>query len=231
MPRSAIRTFLLSAVATLAFAAPAAADCEGADVRPVAGNAFALSQTTVCLLNEQRAANGLGPLSQNALLAVAASGHNRNMIVQSFFDHTGRDGSTIQDRIGATGYLIANAAWTIGENLAWGTGSLGSPRAIVSSWMKSDGHRRNILNTDFLEIGIAVDFGVPDRALLALPGATYTTEFGTVAPPPPPAAAEPAPARPASVRRPHAKPKAKKVVCKTRKQKRTRACKRRTRRR
>ena len=167
----------------LAFAAPAAA-CEGADVRPAAGNTFALGQTTESLINEQRAANGLGPLGQNALLAVAAAGHNHNMIVQSFFDHTGRDGQ--HDPGSDRRHRLSDRQCCLDDRREPRLGNrlVGQPardRQLMDEVRRPSPQHQN---TDFREIGIAVEFGVPDRALLALPGATYTTEFGTVAPPP-----------------------------------------------
>jgi uncharacterized protein YkwD len=67
----------------------------------------------------------------------------------------------------------------IGENIAWGTDYLSTPREIVRAWMNSTPHRKNILYTDFREIGIGVVLGVPDPALGD--GATYSTEFGVKA--------------------------------------------------
>jgi uncharacterized protein YkwD len=64
----------------------------------------------------------------------------------------------------------------VGENIAWGSQELATPRSIVNGWMHSPGHRANILNRRFREIGIGVSRGAPepgfDRA------ATYATDFG-----------------------------------------------------
>ena len=63
----------------------------------------------------------------------------------------------------------------LGENLEWGTGALATPRGALESWMKSPGHRANILRRSFRELGVGVVLGVPvgDTA-----GATYTVDFG-----------------------------------------------------
>jgi len=63
----------------------------------------------------------------------------------------------------------------VGENIAWGSGSLATPREIERGWMRSPRHRANILSQRFREIGAGVAAGTPERA----GGATYTTDFGT----------------------------------------------------
>ena len=65
----------------------------------------------------------------------------------------------------------------IGENLAWGSGERSTPRSIVRAWMNSAGHRHNILNGRFREIGIGVVDSSPVST--ANRGATYTTTFGS----------------------------------------------------
>ena len=66
----------------------------------------------------------------------------------------------------------------IGENLAWGTLSLATPRAIVAAWLASPGHLANILEARYLETGIGVSPAVPVLAERRRPGATYAQEFG-----------------------------------------------------
>ena len=100
------------------------------------------------------------------------------MVDQLYFAHDGRDGSQPADRIRAAGYLSSGGAWRIGENLAWGTGELATPRAIVSAWMASPGHRANILQPAYREIGFGVVAGNP--AARGTGGATFVTEFGVV---------------------------------------------------
>ena len=66
----------------------------------------------------------------------------------------------------------------LGENLAWGTGALATPRSIMQAWMNSAGHRQNILNREFREFGVGVAAGNPS-ARDGL-GATYANEFGVL---------------------------------------------------
>jgi uncharacterized protein YkwD len=66
--------------------------------------------------------------------------------------HTGPDGSTMSSRVDAAGYLWS----TLGENIARGQSDAA---AVMDAWMNSPGHRANILNCSFKEIGIGVHFG------------------------------------------------------------------------
>ena len=68
--------------------------------------------------------------------------------------------------------------WSLGENIAWGTGRLATAAQIHRSWMNSPGHRANILQRSFREIGIGIETGVPVRLSAAQSGATYTADFG-----------------------------------------------------
>ena len=89
------------------------------------------------------------------------------MVDHQYFAHEGRDGSQPAERIRATGYLSGGGAWRIGENLAWGTGDLASPRAIMAAWMHSPGHRANILQPQYRQIGFGVIAGNPNCARTA----------------------------------------------------------------
>ena len=64
----------------------------------------------------------------------------------------------------------------VGENLAFGKASQTAPKAVVEAWMKSPGHRSNILYRGFEEVGIGIALGVPESG--EAEGATYTTGFG-----------------------------------------------------
>ena len=78
------------------------------------------------------------------------------------------------DRLDA-GYARRYDGWQLGENLAWGTGALASPRGVMAAWMDSPGHRHTILRRGYREVGFGVRLGVPrDDGI----GATYTADFG-----------------------------------------------------
>ncbi len=154
----------------------AGASCQNTDIMPSADTLPTVVASTLCLLNGERRDAGLKPLSQNAKLASAAIAHSREMVDKQYFDHVGKDGKDPTDRIRGAGYIPNVGAWTVGENLAWGTGSLATPKEIVKAWMNSTGHRENILRPTFKEIGFGVVVGNPRSDNGS--GATYTTTFG-----------------------------------------------------
>lgn len=170
---------LAAAVAVCALAAPASAlaDCPGADVVPDAGSLTSAGQSTLCLLNEQRAGQGLRALTEDKRLTDASVAYSKRMVAEQFFDHVAPNGSSLVQRLTGVGYISDDVNWSAGENIAWGQGDLSTPRSIVTAWMNSPGHRANILNGDFTQIGLGLAVGSPvDPAW----GATYTTDFGAL---------------------------------------------------
>jgi uncharacterized protein YkwD len=174
MPRRVL--LALAAVAAL-LALPAsshAAACRGANLAPSAQHAAQMRQATLCLLNRQRARHGLPRLRAQRALSHAAARYARQMVRHRFFDHVSPAGSTMAQRIKRTNYLRDTRGWSLGENLAWGAGSRATPRQIVAAWMRSAGHRRNILSGGFREVGVGIAMGAPTGGA----GATYVNEFG-----------------------------------------------------
>ena len=99
------------------------------------------------LVNVEREARNLHPLSYNQELTVAARRHSQDMGDQNYFDHTSLDGKKFYERITDAGYHYQ----TCGENIAAG---LTTPATVVDGWMNSDGHRANILDPDYCDIGV-----------------------------------------------------------------------------
>jgi uncharacterized protein YkwD len=113
---------------------------------PAAAVSVAQQGQIGALLNAQRSAQGLGPLSEDRTLSRAARAYAQDMVTHSYFSHTGRDGSSFVDRAQAAGYSCVSA-----ENLAEGQRT---EVDVVTAWMNSSGHRRNILLGDAAEYGI-----------------------------------------------------------------------------
>ena len=129
------------------------------------------------LLNEARAAgqqcgntfyDPVGPVEWNDLLEDAALMHSEDMAAGQFLNHTGSDGSRPGDRMKEAGY-----SWsTYGENIASGQGSV---QAAMNSWLNSEGHCKNIMNSSFKEFALACRKNPKARW-----GGTYWTQiFGT----------------------------------------------------
>ncbi len=135
-----------------------------------------LARAAVCLINNRRTARGLSRLRINNRLSKAAKWHTHDMVHRSYFGHVSRRGRDVVDRLYGARYLGGRISWAVGENLAWGSGNRGTPREIVRAWMNSPGHRQNMLDRRFREIGIGVIANGPVRT--DLPAATYTTTFG-----------------------------------------------------
>jgi uncharacterized protein YkwD len=176
--RASASLLLLGLVAIGAPSASAATVCASADALPTQASAKKLATATVCLVNQERTKRGLKPLRVNRRLSKAAAGHARDMVNRDYFSHDSAGGGSFVDRIKRAGYVAANAFPSLGEDLAAGSGTLGSARAIVKSWMESPGHRANILNRKFREMGIGVVLGMPGGDD-GMGSATYAIDFGS----------------------------------------------------
>ena len=152
--------------------------CSGADALPGQAAGDDLRDATLCLMNAERTARGLGRLQAEPLLGRVAGSYARQMVRGRFFDHTSPGGSTMLARIRSTSYLHDVSSWSVGENLAWGSGSLATPRAAVRAWMQSAEHRANLLDRHFADVGIGVAAGAPIALDPGELGGTYVTDFG-----------------------------------------------------
>ena len=164
---------------TVTSAAPGAA-CEGAGLQPTEADLAVVRAATLCLVNRERDSHGQGPLATNSDLQNAAQGHSESMASGAYFEHTGPGGSFLE-RIRESGYLPGpNALYSVGENIAYGSLRDATPEAIVAAWMASPGHRANILNSAFREVGIGVVPRLPPSLGGGEAGAMYTEDFGVV---------------------------------------------------
>ena len=181
MPRSSLARIVLLA-ATVACLAALGAGATAATAAPKPTRTIAaddrLETTVLAELNAIRRAHGLTPLRQSKPLADAAGSHSRDMARFGFFKHESRDGSAFWHRVkrfyGSRGY----GNWSVGENLLWSTTGIDARRA-VELWMKSPGHRKNILTARWREIGLSA------VVVAAAPGVyggrdvvILTTDFG-----------------------------------------------------
>lgn len=136
------------------------------------GDRFALKVLT--LTNDYRRSFGLAPLRLNPVLSAIAQSHSQDMASNDFFDHVDSNGSTVFDRFLQGGYAYRSG----GENIAAG---FSTPKSVVNAWIKSPGHRANLLAPFFQEMGVGFvhlpsdpgkiklryywtqDFGVPEN--------------------------------------------------------------------
>ena len=108
-----------------------------------------LEQQVVDLVNQQRAAHGLGMVSSNWELCRVARYKSQDMIDKGYFDHTSPTYGSPFRMMEAFG-IKSSAA---GENIAYGQRT---PQAVMNDWMNSPGHRANILSPSYNQIGVGV---------------------------------------------------------------------------
>jgi uncharacterized protein YkwD len=162
-----------AAAAVSAPPSPAQAACKGKAAEPESISVSRAERAVFCLLNRQRARRDIPRLDRHKQLDGPSRAHSRYMVAHRCFDHECPGEPDLAERLDA--YLSRDGR-TWGENIAWGGGELGSPRTIVRSWMKSEGHRSNILSREYEHIGVGVVWGSPEGD--DFPAATYTTDFG-----------------------------------------------------
>ncbi|WP_162795097.1 CAP domain-containing protein [Nonomuraea lactucae] len=115
---------------------------------PAGGVGTPEENEVVRLTNAERAKGGCQPLKADAQLRKAAFGHSSDMATQNYFSHTSKDGRTFMERIRGAGFTGGSA---FAENIAMG---YPNPAAVVVGWMKSSGHRANIMNCNYNLIGV-----------------------------------------------------------------------------
>ena len=143
------------------------------------------------LTNQQRNASGLGSLREDSRLDSAAYNKAQYMFSHNYWAHTAPDGTTPWYFIRQAGYAYATA----GENLAK---DFSTSSAVVSAWMNSSEHRANILNSGYVDTGVAVVNGTLLGEQTTLVVAFYASPAAQAAPvakaaAPPPAVTKPAP--------------------------------------
>lgn len=99
------------------------------------------------LTNQFRLRAGFNPLSLNLRLCQAAQKHSEEMAKFNYLSHTGYYGSTLISRIQAVHYQFSYLA----ENIGW---NYQTPERALKGWINSHGHYKNLINPNFLEIGI-----------------------------------------------------------------------------
>jgi uncharacterized protein YkwD len=155
--------------------------CADALLKPSEQNLESIRTATLCLVNHERMIHGEPALRANQRLQQAAQGHTESMVQGDYFEHLGPGGETPLQRMRASGYIYSSQiGYAVGENIAWGTLYLGTPRAIVAAWMASPGHRANILDSQYRDTGIGVSPHPPRSLGHGQSGGIYTQDFGVI---------------------------------------------------
>lgn len=159
LARTLAATLLALTLGAAAHAAPLTSSTTG-EARAAVAAVDVGVQAALARINELRRQAGVAPLVLSSQLTAAAQGHADDMAAKRYFSHTSKDGRSPGQRITATGYRYS----TYGENIAWGYADW---TATIAAWMRSSGHRANILNARFKHIGL----GAKSRY--------YVTDFAT----------------------------------------------------
>ena len=142
LPRMGIGLTLVVSIAVIGTSNVHAA----AEAPPPISFSIAAPPTVIDLSNVPRLLKGCPALKPSERLKKAAQGHADDMSAKRYFSHTSRDGRTFDQRIKAAGWKKPG-----GENIARG---FSATTAVVTAWMDSPGHRRNILDCKFRYIGV-----------------------------------------------------------------------------
>ena len=119
-------------------AALASGGCRGAGARRA--STAVLRRAMLCLVNQARAGAGRSPFRAERHLARAAARHAADMGRRNFFAHVSPSGKSPLARARAAGWRGG-----VGEVIAWGCGTLASPRATLRAWLNSPPHRAIVL--------------------------------------------------------------------------------------
>ncbi|GAA3117895.1 CAP domain-containing protein [Streptomyces echinatus] len=139
----------VAALGMVGIATAAMASQETSQAAAAAPSSTSPTAKVVALVNKERAKAGCRALKVNAKLTKAAQNHSKDQSVHHRMSHTGSDGSNPGQRITRAGYRWRG----YGENVAYG---YGTPAKVMNGWMHSPGHKANILNCSFKEIGVGV---------------------------------------------------------------------------
>ncbi|MEM8926177.1 MAG: M12 family metallopeptidase [Actinomycetota bacterium] len=156
---------------TTTTAAPTTTTTTPPTTTPPSGDDAAVQQEILALVNQERAAVPNCPALQlNAQLNVAADAHSEDMLANDYFSHTDLQGGKPWDRAAAAGY----GGRGIGENIALGYRSAAD---VMNGWMNSPGHRANILNCSYRDLGVGyANGGASSRGARPI---YWTQLFGT----------------------------------------------------
>ena len=118
-------------------------------VEPQSQELYAFGRRLLALTNLERARHGIAPLVWDSDLARASLIHSTDMARNNFVSHVGSNGLTPGGRV----RLESNTMTRVAENIAGGTRT---PERTVEAWMRSPGHRANILNEEFVYMGVGI---------------------------------------------------------------------------
>ena len=106
-------------------------------------------QQVLDLVNAERTKRGISALTLDSNLSSVATKKSQDMVNKNYFDHTSPTYGSPFDMMKQFGISYRTA----GENIAKGQKT---PQEVVTAWMNSEGHRKNILNPNFTNLGVGI---------------------------------------------------------------------------
>lgn len=144
-------------------------------VAPASAHAITMTKPEkqmLALVNHVRATHGLAKLKVVASLERASRSHSRQMVRRDYFSHSSVNGESFASRVIRFGYTTSGCTrWTVGENIAYGWKTSGTPKAIFKAWMHSPAHRAVILTKRFRNAGVGRAAGT----FKGIPGIVFFT--------------------------------------------------------
>ena len=154
--------------------APATAACPHARAHPHQVALPKIRKAITCLINHKRSQRDRHLLEPNDRLELAARRHTRTMLAEDCFRHRCEGEPGLHRRVKRAGYTQGQRSWEFAEILGYEN----TPRQMIGRWMHSRFNRRTLLNRDFRDIGVGVDWGAPVADRDDSEFATYTIVFG-----------------------------------------------------
>jgi uncharacterized protein YkwD len=158
--------------------ADASSACAKSALLPNGRNTAAVDAATLCLINRVRAHHGLRRLRANAPLRAVAASQVASMLRWNYFADIRPSGQTPLALVAVTPYRGHTSTISVGQNIAWASGGIGTPGHIVAEWMASPPHRAIILSGEYRDAGVAVKPALPNVLARGSAGAVYAVEFG-----------------------------------------------------
>jgi uncharacterized protein YkwD len=150
-------------------------NCPYENSTPLAAGEDRARTAMYCLINLERRKARRARLTVNSRLEAEGMSFAAQMVAEQFFSHVDPQGNGLTQRTVKSGYLDGYEVWALGENIGWGSGALGTPKAMMAAFLASSPHRRSILSRRYRNMGVGVSTGIPVGGRF---GATYVQQFG-----------------------------------------------------
>lgn len=157
---------------------PSVSRCPNANAAPGSISERKVRDAVICLINAERVKHHLRAMRYNATLYRASHLHAVVMVKHNVFAHETRYDGSPGSRARRVRYVPRYGRWRVGEDLGEGSGSYGTPRAIVRAWMNSPPHRAQILTRRYRDIAVGSAPGSPIPGDSDSDAADYVVNFG-----------------------------------------------------